>query len=40
MSNSLSSYRAETCEPTEPEDELAQQQTNLIKSLLVTVWHK
>jgi|LGVF01.2.fsa_nt_gb hypothetical protein len=39
MSNSLSSHRAETCEPTEPEDELAQQQTNLIKSLLVTVWN-
>ena len=37
MSNSLSSHRAETCEPAEPEDEFAQQQTNLIKSLLVAV---
>jgi len=37
MSNSPSSHRTETCVPTEPEDELTQQQTNLIKSLIVTV---
>ena len=37
MSNSPSFHRAETCEPIWLEDELTQQQTNLIKSLVVTV---
>ncbi len=37
MSNLPSSHRVETCVPTGPEDELTQQQTNLIKSLVVTV---
>ena len=37
MSNSPSSHCAETCEPIGLEDEHTQQQTNLIKSLIVTV---
>jgi len=39
MSNSSSSRQSKTGGPIELEDEHTEQQTNLIKSLLVTVWH-